>query len=161
MRLREAHGSDAPGLIDLFRGTVHAVNRRDYSAAQIAAWAPAEIDLAVWAARQAVYDTLVAEEDGEIARFAELAPEGHLHMLFVHKDHQGKGVASMLLAEMERRALAKGEARMTTDASLTAQPFFSRRGFRRIREQVAERDGQELKNYRMEKTLSPHEPDGQ
>ena len=43
---------------------------------------------------------------------------------------------------------------LTTDASLTAQPFFARRGFRRMKEQLVERNGQTLRNCHMTKMLA-------
>lgn len=157
LHLRPYREGDTPALITLFRETIHSVNRRDYSPAQLAAWAPAEIDEAAWAARQAEHHTLLAEIDGALAGFAELTTEGHLHMLFVHKDHQGEGIASALLAAMEERAHTAGQSEITTDASLTAQPFFQRQGFRRLAEQEVERNGQTLRNCRMAKTLSIEE----
>ncbi len=153
MNLRAFRPVDTPALIDLFRATVHAVNRRDYSPAQLAAWAPDEIDAAAWKERQSRNMTLVAECEGGIVGFAELTGEGHIHMLYVHKDHQGRGVATALLARLEACALAAGRAKLTTDASLTAEPFFARRGFHRSTEQVVERNGQKLRNFRMEKPL--------
>ena len=157
LHLRPYREGDTPALIALFRETIHSVNRRDYSPAQLAAWAPAEIDEAAWAARQAENHTLLAGIDGALAGFAELTAEGHLHMLFVHKDHQGEGIARALLAAMEARAHAAGQSEITTDASLTAQPFFQRQGFRRLAEQEVERNGQTLRNCRMAKTLSTEE----
>ncbi len=160
MKLRAFRPGDTPALIDLFRATVRAVNRRDYSPEQLSAWAPDEIDSKDWAARQTRNETMVAECAGAIVGFAELTPEGHIHMLFVQKDHQNRGIASALLAELEARALADGRPRLTTDASLTAESFFARRGFRRLREQVVERGGQRLRNCRMEKLLSVNGTNG-
>ena len=158
LSLRPYRDGDTPALITLFRETIHGVARRDYSPAQLSAWAPAEIDEALWAERQAENDTLLAEIDGKPVGFAELTADGHLRMLFVHKDHQGAGIASALLTAMEDRARAGGHATMSTDASLTAQPFFARRGFRRMKEQVAERNGQKLRNCHMTKMLATEEP---
>ena len=154
MKVRTFRRSDTPALINLFRATVRTVNRRDYSPEQLSAWAPDEIDAKDWTTRHARNETVVAECADAIVGFAELTPEGHIHMLFVHKDHQNKGIASTLLAEMEARARANSSTKLTTDASLTAEPFFARRGFRRIREQVVERNGQTLRNCRMEKSLT-------
>ena len=41
LRVRRFHVSDAEEIVELFRGTVHNVNSRDYSDEQLAAWAPA------------------------------------------------------------------------------------------------------------------------
>ena len=46
---------------------------------------------------------------------------------------------------------------LTTDASLMAQPFFARQGFRRVADQEAERKGRTLRNCRMAQTLATEE----
>ena len=65
-----------------------------------------------------------------------------------HKDHQRRGAASALCRELENAA---SFVRITTHASITARPFFEKRGYRVLKEQQAERDGVLLTNYLMEK----------
>src|SRR5258707_1191741 len=48
LRVRRFHVSDAEEIVELFRGTVHNVNSRDYSDEQLEAWAPAQIDVKTW-----------------------------------------------------------------------------------------------------------------
>lgn len=48
MRLREYRASDCGQLAELFYQTVHSVNARDYSPAQLNAWATGTIDSHVW-----------------------------------------------------------------------------------------------------------------
>ena len=48
--------------------------------------------------------------------------------------------------------------RVFTEASVTARPFFERRGFRVVRERRVARRGVQLTNFAMEKPLRP--PDG-
>ncbi len=74
-------------------------------------------------------------------------------MLYVHKDHQGRGVATALLAALEARAREAGLTRLTTNASRIAKPFFLRRGFTLLASQRVERRGVEIENFRMEKAL--------
>ena len=66
---------------------------------------------------------------------------------------QRKGVGARLFNEIEARALELGLTNITTDASITARPFFERRGFQLVKENGIERDGVELINYAMEKLL--------
>ena len=47
--------------------------------------------------------------------------------MFVHKDFQGKGIATMLLEEIERYAITAGIMRITSEVSLTARPFFEKK----------------------------------
>lgn len=143
MILRAYRGSDLPAILSLFRDTVHTVCARDYTRPQLDAWAPAEPDAAAWDASLRVHRTLVAEEDGSILGFADLAEDGYLDRLYVHRDWQGRGVASALCAALP------GARR--THASITARPFFERRGWHVVREQRVERRGVALTNFVMEK----------
>ena len=58
--------------------------------------------------------------------------------MFVHKDFQGKGIATILLNEIERYATATGIIRITSEVSLTARPFFEQRGYIVTEEQNGE-----------------------
>src|SRR5436190_17790812 len=96
--LRPYRRDDAPALLALFRDTVRRVNSRDYSPAQVAAWASDDIDPGGWAARFAGRFAVVAEEQGRAVGFAELGPDGHIDRVYVSADHQGQGVGRALLA---------------------------------------------------------------
>ena len=143
MRLRPYRSADLPELLALFYDTVHTVCARDYTRSQLDAWAPAEPDAAAWDASLRAHRTLVAEEDGRILGFADLGSDGYLDRLYVHRDWQGRGVASALCAALP------GARR--THASITARPFFERRGWHVVKEQRVERRGVALTNFVMEK----------
>ena len=49
--------------------------------------------------------------------------------MFIHKEFQGKGIATILLNEIERYATARGIMRITSEVSLTARPFLEKRGY--------------------------------
>ncbi|GAD59364.1 putative acetyltransferase [Brevundimonas abyssalis TAR-001] len=144
---------DLDTLIALFNGAVRRVAGRDYTPAQIAAWAPGTPDRAAWAARLLGRPTLVAEIEGVIAGFSDLEPDGHIDMLFVDADHQGRGVAGALLDRIETMAREQGLARLFTEASITARPVFEHRGFHVVAAQDVALRGQTLRNYRMAKAL--------
>lgn len=97
--------------------------------------------------------TLVAEEGGEVVGFTELEGDGHLDMLYVRQDTVGRGIGQRLYEAVEREALSQGSGRIFTEASITARPFFERRGFRMVHEQTVARLGVELTNFVMEKDL--------
>ena len=155
MRLRSYHSDDLPQLARLFRETVHLIGAGHYTPEELAAWAPADLDLGRWEARLARNRAFIAEEDGEVLGFAELSPEGVVDMLFVHKDHQGRGIASALLAALEAEAREAGFDLLTTQASRVAKPFFLGRGFTLLAAQKVERGGLRIENFRMEKRLAP------
>ena len=148
MLLRSYHPGDLPALAALFYDTVHTVNAADYTPAQLDAWATGQLDLEAWDASLSAHITAIAVERGEIIGFGDIDPSGYLDRLYVHKDHQRQGVATAICGRLEQAVPAK---RITTHASITARPFFERRGYRVVREQQVIRNGVALTNYRMER----------
>ena len=148
MELRLYRSEDCPTLAQLFYDTVHTVNARDYTPEQLDAWADGHVDLDAWNTSFLAHHTLVAEEGGVILGFADMDGNGYLDRLYVHRDHQGRGVASALCSALEAACPA---AVFTTHASLTARPFFEGRGYRVLRRQTVIRRGVALDNYIMEK----------
>ena len=148
--LRPYRPDDCPALAALFYQTVHTVNAAHYTPAQLDAWAPAGgPDLAAWDESFRAHLTLVAELDGKLAGFGDMDTAcGYLDRLYVHKDFQGRGVATALCGALEQAAAGP----VTTHASVTARPFFARRGYRVLRAQQVERRGVRLANYVMEKS---------
>lgn len=134
----------------LFYETVHSVNAGDYSESQLEAWAPKDNDYSHLKTALEKNRTLVAIEDGMIIGFADIEDTGYLDHLFVHRDYQGKGVATALCNKIE----AKGNFNeIETHASITALPFFEKRGYKVVREQIVEIRGEKLKNYVMRKRM--------
>ena len=153
VHIRPYNEADLDVLIDLFVGSVRQVASRDYSPAQIEAWAPVAVNREHWATLLGSRPTYVAEARGQIVGFSDLEPDGHIDMLFVHADHQGKGVARALLDHILARAHEQGIDRLFTEASITARQFFERSGFEVIKSQDVELRGQTFRNYRMVKSL--------
>ena len=154
MRVRAYAAVDLDRLIALFRTSVRTVARRDYTPAQLMAWAPDEIDRERWLLRLGASNTWVAARGELVAGFISLEPAGHVDMLYVDAELQGRGIASALLACLEASARSRGLGRLSTDASITARPFFERRGFQVIAEQTVARGGEELRNFRMTRSVS-------
>lgn len=148
MILRSYHSADCGAIARLFYETVHAVNAADYSPAQLDAWATGTVELAQWDASFRAHLTLLAEVDGVLVGFADMAPDGYLDRLYVHKDYLRQGIATALCDRLEAQTPS---ACYVTNASITARPFFEQRGYRVICAQRVERRGVILTNYRMEK----------
>ena len=146
MIYRKYRPSDCQAVVRLFYETVHTVCRRDYSPAQLDAWAPETMDTAAWNDSLLAHDTLVAEEEGCIAGFGDIDRTGYLDRLYVHRDFQRRGIASALCGRLEQAAAA---AEIVTHASLTARGFFEKRGYRTEKEQQVERRGVLLTNFVM------------
>ena len=149
--IRRATPEDALAIATLYLHTVKKITSRDYAPAQIEAWAGATPDEEKWRKRQTNRTTFVDEHNGTIRGFAELEDNGHIGAVYVHADCQGQGIASALLDEIERQAVARGVTCLSTEASITALPFFAKRGFETVAAQDVEYHGQIFRNYRMRK----------
>ena len=146
--IRTYRSSDAPALARLFYETVHSVNLRDYTLEQADAWAPRQIDLTAWDRSLARHFTVVALEDGRTIGFGDMAPDGYLDRLSVHRDFQRRGAASAICTALEAFVAAPV---FTVRASLTARPFFLARGYRVVEKLQVERRGVLLASLLMEK----------
>jgi len=148
MTLRNYRPADCGELAELFYSTVHTVNAQDYTAEQLDAWADGAIDLAEWNESFLRHLTLVAEEGRRLTGFGDMTPDGYLDRLYVHQDLQGRGIASAICDRLEREVRAEV---FTVHASITARPFFEKRGYVTVKAQRVLRRGVALVNYVMEK----------
>ncbi|MDE6005216.1 MAG: GNAT family N-acetyltransferase [Oscillospiraceae bacterium] len=147
MIIRNYHPSDCKALADLFYHTVHVINAKDYTKEQLDAWATDDIDLEKWNQSFQKHTSIIAIEHGIIIGFGDIDKTGYLDRLYVHKDYQRKGVATAICNQLESKKLKK----IITYASITAKPFFEKRGFIVIKKQEVERKGIFLTNFLMEK----------
>ena len=148
MFIREYQQSDCKELAELFYNTVHTINAKDYSKTQLDAWANGHPDLDKWNLSFQEHYSVVAVDGEVIVGFGDIDNTGYLDRLFVHRDYQGKGIATDICNKLEQ---VVNTGAITTHASVTARPFFEKRGYRVIREQEVVRKGIALKNYLMEK----------
>lgn len=149
MTLRDYTKTDCAELAELFYDTVHTVNAKDYTQEQLDAWATGKVNLEAWNESFQAHHTVVAELDGQIVGFGDMEETGYLDRLYVHKGYQRRGVAAAICDALEQRTKA---AEFTTHASITARPFFEKRGYTVAREQQVERRGVWLTNFVMKKS---------
>lgn len=155
MFIREYTSSDCKQLAELFYQTVHVVNAKDYTNKQLDVWATGYVDLKEWNKLFLEHNTLVAIKNSIIVGFGDIDKSGYLDRLYVHKDYQGQGIATAICNKLEQSVKA---CKIVTHASITAKPFFEKRGYRVVREQQVERRGVLLTNYVMEKDRCPCAP---
>lgn len=148
MELRLYREEDAAVLAQLFYDTVHTINALDYTPQQLDAWAPVQRDLTAWHHSLASHVTVVALIDETIVGFGDMDAQGYLDRLYVHKVFQRRGIATAIMDELERAVSVPTYA---VQASVTAMPFFARRGYQVLRVQQVSRNGVILKNFWMEK----------
>lgn len=147
MEIREYRPEDCAELTRLFYDTVHTVNRKDYTPAQLDVWADGTPDLERWNRSLQEHFSLVALEGEQIIGFGDMDSTGYLDRLYVHKDYQGKGVATALCDRLEQAV----DGTIVTHASITARPFFEGRGYVVVKAQQVERKKILLRNFVMEK----------
>ena len=153
--IRIAQRSDALELMSLFQETVLHINKRDYSEAEVADWASCGNDISHIKEMIRTHFFIVAtNQQLQVVGFASITQQGYLHSMFVHKDFQGKGIATILLNEIERYATTRGIMRITSEVSLTARPFFEKRGYIVEVEQKRKANQLYLTNFWMAKRLA-------
>ena len=148
MFIRQYQSCDCREITELFYHTVHSVNARDYTERQLNVWATGEVDLENWNRTLLEHYSVVAVEEGRIIGFGDIDKSGYLDRLYVHKDYQGRGVASGICDVLEAAVSGK---KLSVHASITARPFFEKRGYKVVKEQQVERQGVFLTNYVMER----------
>ena len=153
MKIRLFEKQDAEKIAQLFHETVREINIRHYSSPQVQAWAPDNIHFRDWENICSNRFTYVADDNSAIAGFGELESNGYIDCFYCHKDYQRRGVGSLIYQAIEAKALELGLKHLTTEASITAKPFFQRMGFSVVKEQEVTRRGEVFINYVMEKSL--------
>lgn len=145
MIIRKYQASDCKELADLFYNTVHIVNAKDYTKEQLNVRATKQVDLEKWNKSLQEHFSVVALDNETIIGFGDIDKTGYLDRLFVHANYQKKGIATALCNQLEQAV----QGDITTHASITAKPFFEKRGYKLVKEQQIERQGIFLTNYVM------------
>lgn len=151
--IRKFKLSDLDQIIQLFYDTVHTINIQDYSQEQVDVWAPKNIDINRWKKSLTDHISYVAEINNTIIGFGDITKEGYLDHLYTHKDFQGKGIGSGILKKLEEEAKKLGLMEITTQASITAKPFFEKHGYITVESQTKVFRGISFLNYKMIKKI--------
>ncbi|WP_339117734.1 GNAT family N-acetyltransferase [Halomonas sp. BMC6] len=153
---RAALAKDAADQAEVFYHAVMQGAATHYGLDERRAWANAlPREASAWAARQALYTTLVAACDGRCVGFLELnISAGRIETLYVWPSLAGRGIGTTLLIHAERILLEHGVSSVEIEASLVLYERLLRRGFDNLGEQWVERSGEMLRRYRLVKQLS-------
>jgi putative acetyltransferase len=150
VEIRPYAESDAQATLDVFLSAVTKTASAHYSLEQIVAWSrPDKRDLVEWNSARKALNTFVATIEGETAGFSDVSTSGYIDMMFVAPRFGRRGVATALLSQLLHTAAAAGAYDLSTNASLTALPFFERHGFAVVAEQHPITRGVKTTNYRM------------
>jgi putative acetyltransferase len=151
--IRDYTAADAPDLWALKFHTIHQINKRDYTAEQLRAWAPAGFDMQIWQKRADGMHPYIAQFGHTIVGFADLQPDGYIDHFFCSADYQGCGVGKALMQHILHRAQMLALPRVYSAVSITAKPFYENFGFTVVKKQSVEVNGEHLTNFLMERNI--------
>lgn len=153
MEIRRFRIGDERALFQVFLSAVYDIASRDYTAAQIEAWAQADRDPEVWASHMRELRPFIAETEGEIAGYADIQPNGYIDHFFVSGAYPRQGVGTLLMSRIHDEAKLLGISQLTADVSKSAEPFFLYHGFQMEERRFPVRRGVILQNALMRKDL--------
>ncbi|MBW1654454.1 GNAT family N-acetyltransferase [Flavobacterium quisquiliarum] len=153
MIFKKATISDLNEMQQLYIETIKSVCKNDYNPEQIEAWIYGVNNKERWIEIIEKQYVLLAIIENKIAGYGTLKDGNYIDFFYVHKDFQRQGIADKILTELELEAKNQDSKTITSDISITARPFFEKKGFVVKAEQKNVRLGAELINYKMEKEL--------
>lgn len=149
IKYRPAQTNDLRTLQKLFVETIRSTCRNDYSPEAIEAWTTSVHNTERWMSVVENQFCLIAEIDGRVAGFGSLDKGEYLDFMYVHKDFLRQGVANALFEKLKERSVQLGYQTLSSDVSITARPFFEKKGFTVIRENKNIVNGVEIINFHM------------
>jgi len=145
---------DAAELARLHKGTIRAINKADYSQRQIEVWSK-RTNAKRFREAHPLAVRYVAIDNGKIVGFSDFKKEEPEKFwgLYVHKDHLGKGIGSILMRKMEEVAKKMGAQYFLLEATKTAKTFYEKHGFKVVKRSQHAIEDQKLDIYIMKKKL--------
>ena len=150
LTFRKAILDDIPKMQRLFVDTIQERCKKDYSSQQIEVWASSIKKKDRWEGLVREQYVVLAEIENKLVGFGSLENGNYVDFMYVHKDHMRKGIAHQIFEELTKEAQRLGNAKLASDVSKTARPFFEQKGFKVIHENKNIIKGVEIINYRME-----------
>jgi putative acetyltransferase len=154
MRIRPFRCGDESALLSVFRSSIHGLAGKDYTPEQVQAWAPQDMDRSSWAKKMQDIQPFVVEAFGEVVAYADVQPSGYIDHFFVAAAYARQGVGGMLMEHIHEAAREQEIPTLTSDVSLTAQPFFARFGFVIVEQRAPVLRGVLVLNALMRKELA-------
>lgn len=153
MEIRRFRLGDEAALFRVYFTAIHEVASRNYSPEQVEAWAPADLDMDLWANKVQEIRPFVVELGGEIVGYADVQPDGYVDHFFVSGAHPRQGIGTLLMARIHEEAKLLGLNELTSDVSKTAEPFFALHGFKVVERRLPVLRGVTVQNSLMRKEL--------
>jgi putative acetyltransferase len=127
--IRRHRPGEEAALLEVFYSAIHAVASRDYTAQQINAWAPPNLDPIRWEKKLRAINPFVAEMNGKLVGYADLQSNGYIDHFYVSGLHPRRGIGSLLMIRLLQEAEILDARILSSNVSKTAQPFFEKFGF--------------------------------
>lgn len=153
MNFRKATILDLAEMQEMYIETIKWVCKNDYTPLQIDAWVSGLNNTERWLKVIHNQYVLLAIIQDKIVGYGTLKNGNYIDFFCVHKDFQRQGIADEVFTELELEAKKENSKTITADVSITAKPFFEKKGFVVKAMQKNIRLGVELMNYKMEKEL--------
>ena len=154
-QVRPYRDDDAAALAEVMWRSVREAALADYRDDQVAAWLPAPPSpaaMGAWAAGRSV--VVAVDPAGRVGGYSDVDDDGHIDHLYCAPEAVGTGAAAALHAAVEVLARRRGVRQLTVEASEAARRFYTGEGFTLLGRQDLVREGVELHNFRMAKTLA-------
>jgi putative acetyltransferase len=154
MHIRPFCPGEERALHYVFHSAIHGLASKDYTAEQINAWAPANLDQDDWTKRIQEIRPFIVEHDGVVVAYADVQPSGYIDHFFVSANHARSGVGTLLMGHLHAVAIARSAAVLSSNVSRTAQPFFAKFGFAIVEQRSPVVRGVVVPNALMHKQLA-------
>ena len=129
--IRPAAAADAEAVHKIVLLALRETNARDYPSSVIDRLVLTLPDKV--ASHLTVWRAFVASVDGQVVGTGSLNGQT-VSAVYVHPDYQRRGIATKLMDAIENAALAQYRGTLSVQSSVTAKPFYARRGFKLVRE---------------------------
>ncbi|WP_287679985.1 GNAT family N-acetyltransferase [Bacteroides sp.] len=153
-KIRPLEEKDIHDMQNLFHATVLNINIKDYTKEEVEDWASCGDDMEHW--KEILFNNQFIgafDKQDNLIGYSSMNKNGYMHSMFVHKDWQGKCIATQLLSEIEKIAREYEVKEITSEVSKTARPFFEHKGYVVECEQKQQANRLKLTNYKMKKVL--------
>jgi GNAT superfamily N-acetyltransferase len=130
VEIRPATAGDAEAVYGIVLRALRETNAHDYPATVIGRLVltlPERV-----ASKLEEWHAYVAVVDGRIVETGSLNGKT-VRALFVHPNYQGRGIGTKLMDTVENTAKVQSVDVLTVQSSITAQPFYAKRGFKVVR----------------------------
>jgi len=145
--------SDLPQIRQLFFDTITNVNVTGYIPEQIKVWSSGVDNIDRWEKKFSEQLFIVATEGGKLLGFTSLLQNYYIDHLYINHLCLGKGIASQLIDYLEKTANKSSVKELKSDVSITALPFFEKKGYVVVKRNENSHKGEVLVNYDVMKKL--------